>query len=67
MRAASRKNKGSGTGNADITELLMRVVDLQSRVIEALAVAVGAITEPAEEEDEDDEEEDEEESEKEEE
>ena len=33
---------GKGNGNGDMTEQLMKVVDLQSRVIEALAMALGA-------------------------
>lgn len=47
---------GKGDNNADMTELMMKVIDLQSRVIEALAMALGAKADAAKDDEDDDEE-----------
>lgn len=46
-------------GKTDLNELLLKVIDVQSRCIEALAVAVGASSEATEDKDEDEDEDEE--------
>lgn len=59
MKGMKSGKPGSG-GGKDQTELLLRVIDVQSRVIEALSQAVMATAEVGGEEGEEDENEDEE-------
>lgn len=61
MKTSKSKGKwpptnGDDDGDDKKTELLMKIIDLQSRCIEALALAVGAVGEHADDDDEDDEE-----------